>query len=289
MFKTKAEIEVSLRGAGLGDVAGQIADMARAFVQLTSKPASGDDEIPVGSSKLGGCPDLPDGWDWPIRPPYADGPVSSLNWVKHLEREEHLLTLRIGRRREFVAERGINPTTDRFLHNWLEELDATRADLVKACSIAQISQGPIPLPFIAQVNLDEVSQCGFSDPAFPRAGLLLFFYDIWEESWGSSLEDAPGIRLIWTDATSTLSRRAVPDVLHTHDLWLSPCSWNCSLQLSPPLGWTEPPCNGTGSALARAVEGHINSLIETSGNENWANHRLGGWSVPIQDVMEPEC
>jgi uncharacterized protein YwqG len=51
-------------------VAAQLADLVRPSVRLTAEATAGEDSLPVGSSKLGGRPDLPPGLAWPTRPPF---------------------------------------------------------------------------------------------------------------------------------------------------------------------------------------------------------------------------
>src|SRR4051812_7438146 len=39
---------------------------ARSSIRLTAHATEHEDEIPIGASKLGGAPDLPAGYDWPL-------------------------------------------------------------------------------------------------------------------------------------------------------------------------------------------------------------------------------
>ena len=54
-----------------GRLAAQLAQLVRPSVTLTAEPTASEDSLPIGSSKLGGRPDLPVGLPWPTRPPYA--------------------------------------------------------------------------------------------------------------------------------------------------------------------------------------------------------------------------
>jgi len=65
-------LEERLRSHGLGRLAQAILTSARECVRLKAEE-SDEDEIPIGSSKLGGQPDLPAGVQWPS---WEDGPLS---------------------------------------------------------------------------------------------------------------------------------------------------------------------------------------------------------------------
>ena len=68
-----SEIEQALLAA-LGDEAAakQLAQQARPGVWLQTGRVEREAQIALGSTKLGGCPDLPVGASWPLRPAYPD-------------------------------------------------------------------------------------------------------------------------------------------------------------------------------------------------------------------------
>ncbi|MEZ6234382.1 MAG: YwqG family protein [Phycisphaerales bacterium] len=60
------------REAGYSNLLDEIEPIIRSAIQITPEPV-GDERIPVGSSKFGGDPDLPDGFDWPTA---TSGPLA---------------------------------------------------------------------------------------------------------------------------------------------------------------------------------------------------------------------
>src|SRR5512143_355438 len=63
MDNPRLQISQRLSAAGLQRIQPDIERLMQASIRLTSTPASGP--IPVGSSHLGGQPDLPAGFTWP--------------------------------------------------------------------------------------------------------------------------------------------------------------------------------------------------------------------------------
>jgi uncharacterized protein YwqG len=73
MWSTRADLEASLRDAGLGDWASRLAQLAKHCIILVPGPIEEETVAPIGTSRLGGEPDMPPDADWPIRPPVEDG------------------------------------------------------------------------------------------------------------------------------------------------------------------------------------------------------------------------
>jgi uncharacterized protein YwqG len=63
-MSSRDELKRKLSDAGLGSVAEQIAQMARPCYRVASTLVP-EEQIPIGASKFGGLPDLPDGFVWP--------------------------------------------------------------------------------------------------------------------------------------------------------------------------------------------------------------------------------
>jgi uncharacterized protein YwqG len=71
---TRSELRARLDQVGLAHVADQLAKLAQPCIQI-EPTRSEDSSIPVGTSKFGGCPDLPAGVQWPH---WQDKPLSFL-------------------------------------------------------------------------------------------------------------------------------------------------------------------------------------------------------------------
>ena len=65
MISNQSELIQSLTRAGLGNCAQNIAAHAKGAVRFGGDLAGNDADIPIGSSKFGGYPDLPKGFEWP--------------------------------------------------------------------------------------------------------------------------------------------------------------------------------------------------------------------------------
>jgi len=67
-------LRIRLIDHGLARVADELAELATPSVTILATIAS-DDDIPVGSSKFGGCPDAPTDFTWPH---WKDKPLAFL-------------------------------------------------------------------------------------------------------------------------------------------------------------------------------------------------------------------
>src|SRR5690606_14547048 len=65
MISNQSELIQSLTRAGHGSCAANIAAHAKDAARFEGNPVGSDADIPIGSSKFGGCPDLPNGFESP--------------------------------------------------------------------------------------------------------------------------------------------------------------------------------------------------------------------------------
>lgn len=70
----KEELKTNLDEAGLEHLSDQLLSLAKMSIRFTTSKAN-DKEIPIGASKVGGCPDLPPGY---IFPKWKDVPLAFL-------------------------------------------------------------------------------------------------------------------------------------------------------------------------------------------------------------------
>lgn len=269
-FKTVEEIAASLQEAGLGDWSGRIASLSKPAVALDAFAIDSEDEIPIGASKLGGWPDVPEAFVWPRRPPY---PMEG--WTEQVIGEAAALREKLARREKVDGWHGdaLRPWQAKIM-----ERDRALAEQLE--SKARNRQSPAPLSFICQLNLEEVSSNACSIPHLPRRGRLLFFYDAIDGPWGDEPGDQGACSLIWdSSATSLLQRRMVPAELQT-ELGSYRALGLSSRPILSPLPWDSLEAERLGLGdLDRQLH------IWRMGNAP-TRHQLGGWADAIQhDVL----
>ena len=182
-FKSLEELQRGLDAVGADDtVARYMLENARPTLTLLRNPLA-DDKYPVGGSKFGGDPDLPNDMDWPMRPAYPDAE----------ERRRKL--------QEAVEE-------------W--ESDGNSDLAAEDRELMRLVGEPFPLSFVCQLDLAALSREGgaFFHPLLPKEGRLLVFVD--EIAWqqGDEVSDRVAMRLIWHNAPrEQLTRCSAPEPL----------------------------------------------------------------------------
>ena len=82
-MKTLHDLQNEMQACGLGDYFDALEPMARNAIRIHPE-IQAEEEIPVGASKLGGCPDLPAGMSW-FYTPHTDVPMSFIAQVNFAE------------------------------------------------------------------------------------------------------------------------------------------------------------------------------------------------------------
>jgi len=210
---TMDELREGLISSGLGRVASDIAALAQVCVRFHTKPID-ERKIPLGSSKLGGKPDLPDGVEWP-------------SWQGHA------------------------------------------------------------LGFLGQLNLAEIS--GFACcNLLPKSGLLYFFYDPDQGTWGFDPEDKGSWKVISSSGpVDQLARRNHPEEIPDYARF-RPCAVKFFEALSMPGAESLPIAE---LELSEREKEKYWDFLEEFRNQHWAEegHQILGRPDEIQGDMQLEC
>ena len=262
--RSRADLLLSLRKTELTEeVAQRLAAQARPALVLMPEPAS-TEELPLGSTKFGGRPDLPSGTSWPVRPPYADGTARAAQY-----RED------AGRLRAQAAQPG----------SWMtpEQAESFAAEHEAR---ARAVETEAPLAFIAQVDLTTLQGKPGFDPLLPASGRLLLFFDLAELPAGFEPGSRAGWRLLWDDgAADDLVRLPAPEGLG--EVCCSARAIKAASVLTPiPLsdaGWDAFPLTD-GDALS-AYQEWLDAFGTPDGSDA-DRYQLGGFPRPLQNSMQ---
>jgi uncharacterized protein YwqG len=224
-------------------VAGEIEKLFRYSIRISTRSID-ENELPIGASKIGGLPDLPDSIGWP-------------EWKG------------------------------------------------------------LPLGFIAQINLSDVAALD-KDDLLPKQGILYFFYDAKQSTWGFDPEDRGSFACFYFDGDATLLGRATrPARLSDLEGIYSSCALEFSQEMTLPergsiyidrLGLTSDPnrwrIEMTPDGVCTVEQVPISERPEQTNKEeeyyddltemldDWHGetvHRILGYPDPIQGDMQLEC
>ncbi len=142
-----------------------------------------------------------------------------------------------------------------------------------------------PLAFIAQVNMADVAGYDLAG-ALPQTGLLSFFYDARQETWGFDPQDRGSWRVLFFEGDPSTLRRAEPPKNLPKECRFRQCQVTFSTEL------TLPPWESIFMERLELTEKETNAyfdLLERTSGEADLVHRLLGHPNPIQGEMQLEC
>lgn len=289
-----------------------IVSVARDAIVLDSE-LQDEAKLPIGSSKVGGLPDLPKDMSWPVRPAYDGAAALKAQYdtdAANLYADADLLppwmskedgTALIAERKRLndeartgalalMKEAGVD-IGDFDLSN----IPRASPDEISLAAREQRALGEavtksFPLTFMAQIDLAALSAEPGFDKVLPSHGRLLFFYDL--PVLPASYE--PGARSGWKlihdqTAVADLERKALPQDLATFPGTVS----LKSAGITPRSVVTTVPVGDAGWETVADVNGDDTSLYsEWLFSIGWpteqagGNHQLGGWPRAIQSGMQ---
>ena len=145
----------------------------------------------------------------------------------------------------------------------------------------------VPQSFVAQIYLDEVHPYD-TNGALPQRGMLWFFYDAKQETYGADPADRGGWRVIFSDDYSGLQRTAAPANLPTESQFKA-CSIRFASEVTlsqqpkleiPDFDWTDDEVHKYETLL---------STFPNPEDHGALHNRLLGNPETIQDDMRLEC
>jgi uncharacterized protein YwqG len=159
----------------------------------------------------------------------------------------------------------------------------------------------VPMSFIAQIRLEDLRNLPPAQ-ALPEKGLLSFFYDAAQETYGADPADRGGWKVFFfppalpenglgqvsTSRPTGLTQVMAPAGL-TQSAHFTPCGLAFTLEWSlpsapqqvlPNLGWTED--------QVRRYENFCTG-IPSAQDRRLPHHRMFGWPNQIQDDMQLQC
>ncbi|MCA9093465.1 MAG: DUF1963 domain-containing protein [Planctomycetaceae bacterium] len=202
----RSELLEQMSQQGLGRLADSLIQQARPSIRILTEPGE-DAEIPVGASKFGGDPDLPEGFEWP---------------------------------------------------EWNGE----------------------PLAFLAQISLADLLEFPEHE-LLPPNGLLSFFYDREQSTWGFDPEHRGSWRVVY-HATEML-RRTSPPTPVPDEAMFDTCGISFEGGLAIP-GWEL-----LDHERLQFTDEEQSAFFEVMQGTEGMEHHLFGYAHEIQGEMSTEC
>jgi uncharacterized protein YwqG len=145
-----------------------------------------------------------------------------------------------------------------------------------------------PLSFIAQIQLTDVRNLSTSK-LLPQQGMLWFFYDAAQETFGEQPHERGGWRILFsTETPALLQRRDAPPKLPPASLFQA-CTLmykrELTLALQPELELPD----GDWSGKEQLAYEQVLELLRKPAAQTLPRHRLLGYPDTIQDDMRLQC
>ncbi|QND54573.1 DUF1963 domain-containing protein (plasmid) [Phyllobacterium sp. 628] len=310
---TRVELSERLVRGGLSLPAIQTIVAASRDALVLETTLTEDAKVPLGASKFGGHPDLPKEIPWAVRSAYEGAEQLARQYEEeaaNLYADSGLLApwlpeqdgkaLIVARKQlkddamagtlKIMKDAGIDTDALDLGNLPAANPDEIAAEARELRAKAKAVTKPFPLTFIAQIDLAALSREPGFDPALPKTGRLLLFYDLPILPADFEPRSKAGWQLIYDETpVSQLQRVAPPKEL----LDLIPSTQLRSAAVKTSSVVTTVP---TGDAGFDALQGIAKE--DTALYHNWLftlgwptdnqghNHQLGGWPRAIQSGMQ---
>lgn len=204
-----------MQKAGLAKYTDDILKLAWNSIRIRTKRAN-DAKLPLGTSKIGGQPDLPPRCKWPT---YRHDISFMLELDENVARAAQASAATPDATQADKSDEEILQDFEAFINDFNKQRQAEfEANPVE--TPATPARKPViattPLAFLAQFNMADLAPYDTEGP-LPRTGLLCFFYDAICQPGGFGPSDPKGHRVIYFDGDpGQLKRTPFPDDLREY-------------------------------------------------------------------------
>ena len=177
------------------------------------------EDTPAGAqSRIGGCPDLPEGFAWPFFRDETVHPAVTKESIQ-ASKERTLRSMENSRKAflEMIAKQFKGAALEKRLKEAEADLDKFQKASLQYYDNMELREAyttvrDLPLTFLGQINCAEAALFD-KDHLLPETGLLSFFYEM-ESMWGDNEGKFAGnTRVYYFEDVKALKRTAPPDTL----------------------------------------------------------------------------